>query len=78
MLYGSIVVSNIVLKFVALLSLFEGYEVTLDVEFNELSVEYNIIYNINNISFPFIVRNQTYQYYLIIINRVNSLNLYIM
>jgi len=74
MLYGSIVVSNIVLKFVALLSLFEGYEVTLDVEFNELSVEYNIIYNINNISFPFIVRNQTYQYYFKIINRVNSLN----
>jgi hypothetical protein len=78
MLYGSIVVSNMVLKFVALLSLFDGYEVTLDVEFNEFSVEYNIIYNINNISFPFIVRHQTYQYYLININRVNSLNLYIM
>jgi hypothetical protein len=46
MLYGSIVVSNMVLKFVALLSLFEGYEVTLDVEFNEFKEENNIIYTI--------------------------------
>jgi len=43
MLYGSIVVSNMVLKLVALPSIFEGYDVTLDVEFNEFSDEYNII-----------------------------------